>query len=142
MAFTVRKLATEPIAIVTIMLPIEDHIDSLNDANQQLATFIQQYGPPFYIVADLRHVELSVSDILLCLAEHRHTPVSGLWDPTTSIFLVGMHPVIGIAIRKVKQETGVYMNWQPTLEGALRDIRKQLATPPRPFVLKPYLPMS
>lgn len=127
MVFTVRSLRPEPIAIVTLALPLDRYPRGLSVVHQRLDHLAHGTPTPLTVIFDLSGQEPSFSDILLWLAEQGPDVPGSIADPRLRPLLVGTHPVLTIAVKKASQKLGVELLHFPTLEPALDHARAPYA---------------
>ncbi|HML23359.1 MAG TPA: hypothetical protein PKD09_17015 [Aggregatilinea sp.] len=128
MGFTVRKLQGEPIAIVTLALPIERYPSGPGMICHQLSQLAAREPGPLFAIFDMRGLEPSLSDVYLWLAEQKHGKQGSLTDARLRPILVGTHPMIPVAAKKIRQQLGIDVRCVPTMDEALATVRGQFAS--------------
>lgn len=128
MGFVVRKLQGEPIAIVTLALPIERYPRGPSMVGHQLAQLAARESGPLFAIFDMRTLEPSLSDIHLWLAEQTHHANGSIYDTRLHPVLVGAHPMIPIAAKKARQHLGMDVRHVTTLDEALAYARRVRAS--------------
>lgn len=123
MVFAMRSLHPEPIAIVTLVLPLDRYPRGLSVLHQRLDHLARGAATPITVIFDFSRQEPSFSDILLWLAEQGPDVLGSIADPRLRPLLAGTHPVLTIAVKKVAQKLGVELHHFPTLAQALEHAR-------------------
>ncbi|WP_119067593.1 hypothetical protein [Aggregatilinea lenta] len=119
MGFVVRKLQGEPIAIVTLALPIERYPSGPGMICHQLAQLAAREAGPLFAIFDMRRLEPSLSDIHLWLADQTHTASGSIYDSRIHPILVGTHPMVPLAAKKARQHLDMEVRHVATLDEAL-----------------------
>jgi hypothetical protein len=125
MPFTVTQIPGEPIVIAQIEVPLEQHMASIKSVTDQLARLAATSSPLLFVLVDLRDQSLSFSDILIGM-EILNAPPNWLAQPTVRTVLVGTDPMIGIALKRFKQQLGVDLTRFETIEDALAYARAEI----------------
>jgi hypothetical protein len=123
MVFAVSKLPGEPILIVTLDLPLEQHLQSWRSLTAALARFVTEAERGIAVVFDLRDQEVSFSDILIGISELQASAADWIVDPNMSLVIVGEHPMLDITARRVDQQFHFLPPRFATMEEALAQIR-------------------
>jgi len=126
MPFAVIKLPEEPIVIVSVALPIERHLSSLYSIWVQIDRLAREERGPLYEIVDVRNQDVSFSDILVALDELDDHPPGSIADPRIRTVLVGDHPMLAIAVKKLWQRFSLEIPVFATLDAALDYVRGEL----------------
>jgi hypothetical protein len=126
MPFAITQLPGEPILIVRIEFPFDQSLTSVASVNNQLAQLTSASSGPLYILIDLRGQTPAFSDILIGM-QLLDQPESWIEQRSARPILVGSDPMIGIAVKRVKQQFGIEASHFDTLEGALAFARAAIA---------------
>ena len=131
MPFAITQMPDEPILIVKIEVPLEQHLASITSVNTQLAQLMNASSSQIYVLVDLRDQMLSFSDILIGIDLLKH-PDSWIEQRAARPILVGSDPMIGIAVRRFKQQIKINLGHFETLDEALAYARAEIARSDRP----------
>lgn len=126
MAFAVKKLPDEPIVIVTVDLPVHEYEQNFKSLSTQLDQLVSSLASPLYTILDVRSLDVAFSDILLLIDLSREFPSGLLADGRMIWILVGEHPLLPIAIRRLAQQLGGEFLTFEAIEDTLAFIRDQL----------------
>ncbi len=127
MAFVVTKLPDEPIILLRVDLPFEQHRDTLHHVAARCARLAVDHGGLLYRILDGWWLNASYSDILLLIDDHKHDYPGSLRDPHIRTVFAGDSPLLELAARKIHQQLSITVPVYPTLDAALVAIRAELA---------------
>jgi hypothetical protein len=124
MPFAVTQLPDEPIVIVKIELPIDQYLACTLSVNAQLARLAAESRTTLFVLVDVSDLAPSFSDVLIGLDTLKE---QGSWIKQRQArgILVGTHPMINIAAKRLGQQFNVEMACFPTLQEALDYARAQ-----------------
>lgn len=124
MAFSIIELPDEPIVIVTLDLPLDQHMESLHSLHVQLNHLVAEAdGDLLYVVIDVSDQEVGFSDILIGLDVLENDPASWINYSYVQTVVAGSHPMVTIAKKRVFQHLRIQIAVYPTLDDALNHIR-------------------
>jgi hypothetical protein len=126
MPFTVTQLPGEPIVIVKTGLPIDRYLASTLSVNAQLARLAAESRTTFFVLVDASDLTPSFSDVLIGLSTLEE-PGSWIKQRQARGILIGTHPMIDIAAKRLMQQLGVRIIRIQTLQEALDHARAQIA---------------
>jgi hypothetical protein len=126
MAFAVTQLPDDPILIVNLAAPLQNHLASIRSVNAQIARIIATTENTLYVVIDGQDIELAFSDILIGISQLEAQPIIWTTDARAQIVIVGTNPMLDIGAKRLKQRLGVKVERYPSLETALNAIRARL----------------
>lgn len=127
MAFTVIKLADEPIVLLAIDFSVSSWLRNLQSLKAQVAHYASGADLPLYVILNLHHQDVTASDIQLLLFDAEDAPAGSLVDERLRPVAVGDHPLIEMLQRKLYEAFGVALAQFETTEDALDWVRTQLA---------------
>ena len=127
MAFAVKKLAGEPIYILTIDLPLERYVDNLRSVNAAFSRITSETSDPVYIVVDARSLSPTFSDILVSLDLQKSVGTGWAKASHVHFLLFGEHPLLAVGCKRASEYLGIDLSWRKTLEEALAHIRSETA---------------
>lgn len=113
MAFAIQQLPEQPTAIITVDVPLACHSDSLRSVIAQMCAIAREYQQMACII-DLDGLDLSYSDILLCLDEFKATQSENYAQILPVV--AGSHPLIAVGIKKIEEQLGITIKQYDTLE--------------------------
>ncbi|MBI5960786.1 MAG: hypothetical protein HY866_18750 [Chloroflexi bacterium] len=127
MAFVITQLPNRPILWVAVEVPVEDYLSSYRMVNHQLTQIITQADKSFHIWIDASELNLSFSDVILgTQAMAQHKP-EAFRSPLARWAVIGTHPLIEIAIRRMDRDLGLHMKQFVSLEDALTKFDNDLS---------------
>lgn len=127
MAFSTIQLLDEPIVIIAVDLPFDRHLASLQVTNSQLTHLAAQTDGLLYFVFDIGQQDIGFSDILIGIDELDSDPSSWINFSHVQLVIVGDHPMLRIARKRVSQQLHVDMTVYPTMDAALAAIRAEVS---------------
>jgi hypothetical protein len=131
MPFAIMQLPGEPVLIVRIEFPLDQHLTSAASINAQLAQLARASSSALYILIDLRDQFPAFSDILIGIQLLTQSE-SWIEQHSARPILVGSDPMLGIAVKRVKQQFGVDIARFNKLEDALAYVRDIIAKTDHP----------
>ena len=126
MPFAIIQMPGEPIVLVRIEVPLEQHIASATSVNAQLAQLARASSGDIYILIDMRGQVPTFSDILIGI-QLLNQPESWLEQRAVRPVLVGTDPMLRIAIKRFKQQLGLDLVHFETMDEALAYARAEIA---------------
>jgi hypothetical protein len=129
MPFAVKKFSNEPIAIIMIDLPLDRYPNNVKSLEARVIQAAAQSAGTFYCILDTRGLEISFSDIWLFIDSFKRQPTGLVAEPNICSIVVGTHPMIGVAMRKIEQQLGINIPWFKTIDEALTFARSQSNNP-------------
>ncbi len=126
MPFAIIQMPGEPIVLVRIEVPLEQHIASAASVNAQLAQLASASSGDIYILIDMRGQAPTFSDILIGI-QLLNQPESWLEQRSARPVLVGTDPMLRIAIKRFKQQLGLDLVHFETMDEALVYARAEIA---------------
>ncbi|MBN1680744.1 MAG: hypothetical protein JW966_10655 [Anaerolineae bacterium] len=128
MVYCLQKLPDEPIAILTIGLPVERYISNLQSLQTDVARLVLvTEPPPLYCLLTWRGPSMAFSDVLLWLEEQRFDHPSSICDPRVQGVLVGTDPMLPIAVKRAKAHLYIDLPHLPSLAEALAYVRSEIS---------------
>lgn len=127
MAFAVIQLTNPATLIITVDVPLEDHLPSLRSVFAEVRGLVQDTTQPMGIILDVRTLDVCFSDILFWVDECHRAEPSIFANPNLLPFVVGSHPMVAVALRKVKQQLGLSARQFAVLDDALAVLAQETA---------------
>jgi hypothetical protein len=132
MPFAITHFSNEPFIIVTIEVPLDQHMESIWTLAHEVNQLVRAPDSPRYVIFDLRGHVPSFSDIMIGM-DMLGRPESWILQPHVRTILVGTHPMIPLSIIRFRNTLHVDILQFDTLEDALtycRDGRAPSSTEP------------
>jgi len=127
------RLPNEPIVIVSSAPGFGDGLAQQPSVDALIAQLAAKTRHPrLYRITDLRRVhQIDFSDILLWLDVQREYGPGSLRDPRVQWVVVGEHPLLTIAARKIRTNFDLDVPVFATMNEALAFVRAEIARTPR-----------
>ncbi|HVO72032.1 MAG TPA: hypothetical protein VMT24_18410 [Aggregatilineaceae bacterium] len=123
MSLILTRLPGEPIIVVKPALPVEQNIEHVFTIDARCDQIVSELGGPLYRILDMRLADLAFSDILLFLDLEKEGRPGSLADPRVRTLMVGRHPLLKIAARRILQELNVTVPVFEAVDEALACVR-------------------
>ncbi len=124
MAFTVIKLADEPIVLLTVDFAASSWMQNLQSLKAQVARYANGGVIPLYVVWNLDQQDMTASDIQLLIFDAQDALEGSVVDPRVRPVVVSDHPLVEMLQRKVYEDLGVEMPQFDTVGEALAWVRE------------------
>jgi hypothetical protein len=126
MPFAITHMPGEPILIVRIEIPLDQHLPSATSVFSQLAHLARTSSAGLFILIDLRGQAPLFSDVLIGMQFFSELE-SGSEQHSARLVLVGSDPMLRIAVKRIKRQFGLDVVRFDTLEHALAYARAENA---------------
>ncbi len=127
MAYTALKFPDEPIVVARVKLPLEHNLSAVRHLWNQVNRQADEARGPFVAVLDFSDQPPDFADILLWIDERRTPDACQYRSPNLYAIAIGTHPMLSLALRKIKRQIGDEAIQMPTLNDALVYARRVIA---------------
>lgn len=88
MAFTIERIANEPIVVLTVSYPIDDPAQEAIESDAAVAALGEEIGGKYYRIAEMSGMELTWDNVVYWLAEQKKANRGSINDPNVVSYLV------------------------------------------------------
>lgn len=131
MAFVLTILPDEPIVLLRVDLPLEQHLGILHHVWARCARLADEHGGLLYRIMDARNLDIAYSDILLMLDDLTHDRPGSLRDARIQTVVLGNSPLAALGVQKIWEKTAITIPIFGTLDAALAAIRAEITALPQ-----------
>lgn len=132
MAYTVEEYQGEPIILVKVMPPYTPEMleESPREIMALVHDFYERVGGPIYRINDLRDSGLSLSELMISMAEERAGAAGSVTDTNVRNLVVANEGLVKQMVEAMSQPqySGIHMPIFETVEEALAHIRAELVS--------------
>lgn len=118
MPFAITHFPNEPFVMVTIEVPLDQHMESIWTLAHQVDQLVRAPDGPRFVIVDLRETAPTFSDIMIGM-DTLDSPDGWIMQPGVCAILVGTHPMIPLSIIRFQNTLHVDILQFDTLEEAL-----------------------
>jgi hypothetical protein len=130
MCFAITHLPNRPVLLVRVDVPFEDYQSSYRVISGQLAQAVAQSSGRLHIWIDARELDLCFSDLLLAMQMMAQLPLEMFRSASVKIALIGTHPLLSMAARRVENDLGLHLDHFESFDDAAAHLEQNCAASP------------